>query len=332
MRFFITLLFLSFFLINCDNSTRPHSSGTLDLTDTNSENSSAIIGNWEPGEYREITSDSNGNIIVDTTYSSYYDMFSEFNMEIEAILQVVSANIISHMLIDGEYTIDQMGYSLSGDNLTLSDMEADYYDLLFYKATIEDGKLLLHSKYKLTDASDISDLGYTYAESYMYYDKYTGEIPPSDWPALTEAPVEDNYEIDNTYSTANTINTDGQNQAHSIHVYDDVDWLKFNAESGKTYTIRSSGSIDVYAYLYDTNGISELKYDDDIDIESDTNFEIIWDCLAAGTYYIKIESYEIGDYGVSVNEGRRVVSTINKSGNIKKIKKPKFVLPGIILK
>ena len=103
--------------------------------------------------------------------------------------------------------------------------------------------------------------------------------------------TEDDYEPDDSASEAHWIDTNGQIQHHNFHVGGDVDWLKFNADSGtyfikvrhysstgtgsydirvirsgNTYTIETlnlDSDCDTYMYLYDTNATTEIAHNDD---------------------------------------------------------------------
>lgn len=308
MRTLLILFVLSLFLINCD--------------DTSSSGSGSQYRNWTPGDCRVISYDSSNNLVSDTTYL-YMDMFSSDDYPVEMILAVSSNVMKIHMYEDSEYQIETMEYSLSGENVVFDDfdMNDETMEMEFYKLEYVDNKMLLHSKIKYLDPELAELVGGTYMETYVYYDSYTGPVPPSHWPDLTPEPVTDAYESDNSYTSANNIETDGTSQSHTIHTYTDVDWLKFSAESGKTYTIKSTGSTDVYAYLIDTDGSSVLDEGDDT--MTDYNFEIEWTCQNTGVYYIQIEGFESGAYGVSV-ESRRERSKSDISGKKNTKRKAKF--------
>ncbi|MCX7698919.1 MAG: hypothetical protein N2114_05585, partial [Candidatus Goldbacteria bacterium] len=62
-------------------------------------------------------------------------------------------------------------------------------------------------------------------------------------PTLTPIWVNGNdfYEPDNIYLQAKTI-TSGQTQMHSIHVWDDEDWMKFTVNNSFVFSIYTWGS------------------------------------------------------------------------------------------
>ena len=75
----------------------------------------------------------------------------------------------------------------------------------------------------------------------------------------------DAYEPDDTYLQANWIATDGAHQTHTFDPAGDHDWVKFSAVAGTEYTIETSNlsiNSDTILYLYDTDGTTEITYDD----------------------------------------------------------------------
>lgn len=110
----------------------------------------------------------------------------------------------------------------------------------------------------------------------------------------------DSYESDGSSASAKPITTDGvaQNRTLTFH---DTDWVSFNAVSGTTYTIQTTGTLDTYLYLYQTNGVTLITSDDDTG--AGTNALITWACTASGTYYFKVIGFSsrwMGNYSVSV--------------------------------
>jgi hypothetical protein len=80
----------------------------------------------------------------------------------------------------------------------------------------------------------------------------------------------------------------------------DGDMFSFDLSSSGTVTIESTGSTDVIATLYDSDG-DILATDDNGG--SSPNFEIV-ESLAAGRYYVRVEGVSTadGDYSVSVSQ------------------------------
>ncbi|MCP4111412.1 MAG: hypothetical protein GY749_38770 [Desulfobacteraceae bacterium] len=113
----------------------------------------------------------------------------------------------------------------------------------------------------------------------------------------------DSYEEDDSYSEANSVTT-GQTQNHNF--FDDAeDWIKFTAESGKTYTLQSSvsGNADTVFYLYDSS-LSEITNNDDGG--TDLGSKITYTSTSDAVHYLKITSFggktgDSNEYTVSIN-------------------------------
>jgi len=111
----------------------------------------------------------------------------------------------------------------------------------------------------------------------------------------------DAYEPDDTRATASTIDV-GSGQAHYLQP-GDVDWVKFQADSGTTYTIglstRSDAETDIY--LRDSTGSS---------LESSYSYygmpgSITYTPTISGTYYLDVignSSWVSGVYSISVSK------------------------------
>jgi hypothetical protein len=104
----------------------------------------------------------------------------------------------------------------------------------------------------------------------------------------------DAYESNNTAGTATLYNGI---QTHTFHAEDDVDWIKFtvpvgDVNNGVSYRIETFNlgwGMDTYMHLYDTDGTTELAFDDD----GGTGVAslIVWTPPATGTYYVKVRPY-----------------------------------------
>ncbi len=91
------------------------------------------------------------------------------------------------------------------------------------------------------------------------------------------------YEFDNVRDSAKALDPLGNLQYHSLTV-NDIDWVKFSADSGKDYKIKITGGPGGYLYYgKDTVPIVFLKMD--------TMFaaapSVDWTCPKTGVYYIK---------------------------------------------
>ncbi len=125
----------------------------------------------------------------------------------------------------------------------------------------------------------------------------------------------DQYEMDNDPQHAVFIPTDGTVQYHNFGTQGDVDWIKFNAEAGKTYTIDTlnlGSNCDTVMTLYAPDGTTFIDFNDDFDsLASRIDFE----CPQgkSGTYYVKIRHYNYYEYGVGTGYYVRVYPTIKIS-------------------
>ncbi|RKX24102.1 MAG: hypothetical protein DRP45_08960, partial [Candidatus Zixiibacteriota bacterium] len=81
---------------------------------------------------------------------------------------------------------------------------------------------------------------------------YTVQICPVDMDA---------WEIDDTYTDANSIIADGAAQTHNFDIAGDQDWVKFDAVGGQRYVLQTEnvgGYADTVLYVYDTDGSTLL--------------------------------------------------------------------------
>ncbi len=104
----------------------------------------------------------------------------------------------------------------------------------------------------------------------------------------------DALETDNTASQARSIVPDGASQTHSLHVPDDVDWVKFTLTTQRQIDLQTAGTAgDTMLWLYGPNDSSrELARNDDGGIGS---FSRITMTLEPGTYYAKVAEYGQND-------------------------------------
>ncbi len=109
---------------------------------------------------------------------------------------------------------------------------------------------------------------------------------------------EDIYEPDDVYTAASWITVNGGGQSRTTHDADNVDWLKFDAVNGNDYTIETynlGSNQDTKLYLFDTDGTTQLEYDDDGG--SGLASKINWTCPGGGTYFIKEVPYAVDNLG-----------------------------------
>jgi hypothetical protein len=109
----------------------------------------------------------------------------------------------------------------------------------------------------------------------------------------TPAPCFDGYEPDDTWQQARWIEVNQVIQSHNFHTTDDRDYVRFVAEADSVYTIRTlnlSAGNDTTLTLYDTDGTTQLEYDDD-DPYNPPASKIVWLCSTTGIYFVKAAPY-----------------------------------------
>lgn len=105
---------------------------------------------------------------------------------------------------------------------------------------------------------------------------------------------EDTLEPNNNTSEAKPlgITPSEQSLSLSIHSQEDKDWFRLELSAEMIYTIRSSGGMDVRAFLYSSDGETQVISDDDG--AGGQNFKLQFAGFEAGTYYLKVEGYDDG--------------------------------------
>lgn len=101
----------------------------------------------------------------------------------------------------------------------------------------------------------------------------------------------DAYEGDDSPSGAKSIAI-GAVQTHNISGPGDQDWVKFAAQAGSAYVIRTANlgpDADTYLYLYDTDGATLLASNDDYNGTLASQIE--WTAPATGTYYVLVRHW-----------------------------------------
>ncbi|HMB01999.1 MAG TPA: hypothetical protein VKS21_13525 [Spirochaetota bacterium] len=110
--------------------------------------------------------------------------------------------------------------------------------------------------------------------------------------------VADQYEDDDSYASATGV-SNGVTNSHSFHDSGDLDYISFNGISNNTYAIIAEvdgGTADTILRLYDTDGTTQLGYNDDYSGTNNLTIDsyssaIEWVCPADGTYYLRIENF-----------------------------------------
>ena len=125
-------------------------------------------------------------------------------------------------------------------------------------------------------------------------------------------PDSDIYEPDNTMDEATPI-TVGTDQAHTFHgaCGGDVDWVKFDATTGTTYTIQTlglSGDNDTVLRLYNAS-MEEIASDDD-DLDYPPASRIDWTATNDGTYFVEVVHFNrFAGGGGDLSYSLKVVTT-----------------------
>ena len=85
----------------------------------------------------------------------------------------------------------------------------------------------------------------------------------------------DNYETDDRWQLAKLVLTNGTWYSHTFHNSTDVDYINFTAVAGVQYIIETANqtAVDPEMYLYDTDGTTELDYNDDIEAGAPEKFK-----------------------------------------------------------
>jgi len=101
----------------------------------------------------------------------------------------------------------------------------------------------------------------------------------------------DAYEADDSFGAARLISL-GQSQTHNFSGPGDRDWIKFSAQAGVTYALRTLNlgpTADTYLYLYSTGGTTLLASNDDY--AGSLASQIEWTAPVTGTYYVLIQHW-----------------------------------------
>jgi len=128
---------------------------------------------------------------------------------------------------------------------------------------------------------------------------YTGGNGDGQYSIQICATPPDGYEVDNAYTSARLITTDGITQTHTIHAEGDQDWVKFNATVGVTHTLMTAntgGHADTVLYLYGTDGSNLIDANDDY-LGLGWSSRLDWLPTASGTYYAKVVHWDPYAYG-----------------------------------
>jgi len=137
-------------------------------------------------------------------------------------------------------------------------------------------------------------------------------------PAMAAWTTTAEVEPNGTPAEANAVLLDGSIAEAAISPAGDEDYFKFDLVAGTDYVIENGPSttdlgtnFDIVMWLYDTDGVSEIDYDDDGGAANYSN--ITFTPSVSGTYYVKIRAFShpsaTGIYGFRVREAGGIPGT-----------------------
>ncbi len=138
--------------------------------------------------------------------------------------------------------------------------------------------------------------GTYYIKIYCYYGTDTGRYSISN--TFTPASVANDVEPNNSRAQAKVLPLNTSRTGHIDYYYnnhrDSTDWYKIttNADGRIRLTMSSANGQNVWAYLYDNDGTTVLGSS----YTSGTAVVVNVDGLAAGTYYIRVNTYYTTEY------------------------------------
>ena len=116
---------------------------------------------------------------------------------------------------------------------------------------------------------------------------------------------QDSYEPDDTQEAATEFSI-GDSQERTLHSYNDIDFVSFEAVAGATYNLEtvidSDQTTDTHLSLLNLQEEVLAENDDYIDLES----FVQWTASESGTYYVRVEAYSMGRYTLKLTEGEGV--------------------------
>ncbi len=124
----------------------------------------------------------------------------------------------------------------------------------------------------------------------------------------------DSFEEDDTTSVARSIAIGGAAQTHTSCPAGDADWVKFTAQAGGIYAIRTTNlgpSADTNLTLFDSDGVTELARNDDYGYSQASR--VFWLAPRAGVFYVQVRHHDPNasgadtQYDLSITQGRCVV-------------------------
>lgn len=125
------------------------------------------------------------------------------------------------------------------------------------------------------------------------------------------AVVGDNFENDNAASAAKLLVVGGASQPRNFHAESDKDWVKFNVQGGRNYTLSTTNTgsyADTILSLYDTDGNTLIQSNDDY---AGSNYAslIHWRPVRDGTYYALVNHWDPYGYGCNTEYTLSIIDT-----------------------
>lgn len=139
-----------------------------------------------------------------------------------------------------------------------------------------------------------------YNTPYYWYvvatDNHSASTTGGTWDFTTESTsgCGDTYEPDDSYASARSITVNGAAQTHNFHEAGDEDWVEFTVTAGEAYTMTTlnlGASADTVLELYDTNGTTQLRNNDDCPGGGRASCINNWSDSDSGTYFIKVRQW-----------------------------------------
>ncbi len=175
-------------------------------------------------------------------------------------------------------------------------------------ATLDDSFIYLYDTDGYTEIAHDDDGGSGFASKIVWPcttsgTYYVAVVGLYSFSAGTYTLVAGNDDHGDDYLSATLVSV-GVTTGGDLETGGDVDYFSFSASAGITYTIETTLATldDTIIYLYDTDGVTSITFDDD----GGSGFAslITWSCVTSGTYYVKVTGYDStskGTYTIMVN-------------------------------
>jgi hypothetical protein len=140
----------------------------------------------------------------------------------------------------------------------------------------------------------------------------TGTPTPTSTITTTPPACADIYEPDDSWTQAHLLKANIGPQIRNFHAPGDVDYVKFGAKAGFSYTIRTvdlAPGTDTVVELYDTDGVTRLARNDD-DPDSAPASRIDWQFDHDGTYFVRAEQFNPQMGNCSLTYGLQLTSAL----------------------